>query len=277
MNLIYLKYFCDAAKTGSISHSAKENFVSQSAISQGIHKLEKELGKELIVHRQNRFKITQEGEIVLARAREIFERVDALETALKAGKNEVAGRLEFASSHSFALAILPAVLKASKRLYPNLQVNFRLGHANFMKEWVRKGLVDFAIVLDNEDFSHFQCHELYKGQYRLYVSKKMEGQELPFILSEELMETNMLRKAYRKKFGKELPLLMQVSSWEVIAKLTEEGLGIGFFPEYVAASKKNLVEYSLKLDPIYYKVLAIFPENLPLRSSLQAFLEILKK
>src|SRR5690242_11017059 len=98
MNLVYLKYFLDAARTGSISQSAKENFVSQSAISQGIHKLEKELEKELVVHRQNRFRITPEGEIVLQMGLEVFERVEELQTALKAEKDEVAGRIEFAAS-----------------------------------------------------------------------------------------------------------------------------------------------------------------------------------
>src|SRR6185295_2802607 len=225
MNLLYLKYFCDAAKFSSISHSAKANFVSQSAISQGIHKLEKELGKELIVHRQNRFRITQEGEMVLKKSREIFQAVESLKLALSAEDNEVAGKVEFAAMHSFALAVLPGKLKELKKQFPKVQVNFRLGHTGLMKEWVRKGVIDCGIVLDNEDLSGFQCHQLYKGQYRLYRSTKSKDCDLPFILSEDLMETNLLRKAYRKKYGKELPVLMQVQSWEVIAKLTEEGLG----------------------------------------------------
>ncbi len=59
LNLIYLKYFCDAVKHGSVSGSARENFVSQSAISQGIIQLEKSLGKELMTHQANRFKPTR--------------------------------------------------------------------------------------------------------------------------------------------------------------------------------------------------------------------------
>jgi DNA-binding transcriptional LysR family regulator len=58
LNLIYLKYFCNAVRQGSISASARENFVSQSAISHGIGQLEKSLGKELMTHQTNRFKPT---------------------------------------------------------------------------------------------------------------------------------------------------------------------------------------------------------------------------
>lgn len=40
LNLTYLKYFFDAVELGSLTASAKANFVTQSAISQGIIKLE---------------------------------------------------------------------------------------------------------------------------------------------------------------------------------------------------------------------------------------------
>src|SRR5207249_1854085 len=124
----------------------------------------------------------------------------------------------------------------------------------------------------------FQCYELYRGEYRLYVSNKVKDQKsLPFITSEDLMETNLLRKGYRQKFRKELPVLMQVSSWEVIAKLTEEGLGIGFFPDYVALKKKELQVLDLKLPAIHYKVYAIFPSNAKLHRNHDAFLGIVKK
>ena len=278
LNLVYLKYFCDAAKAGSISHSAKINFVSQSAISQGINKLEEALGKQLSTHQQNRFKITPEGEIVLEKSREIFSGIVGLEEALVFEPGELAGKIEFACMHSFALALLPKQLKELQKKYPKLQVNFRLGHTDMIKDLIRKGSIDFGIVLDNEDLSGFQCHEIYRGEYRLFVSSdEKDGKTLPFITSEELKETNLLRKAYRLKFRKELPVLMQVSSWEVIAKLTEVGLGIGFFPEYVALQKKALVEYDLKLAPIQYKIYAIFPQSAKIHKNHEAFLDIFKQ
>ena len=38
INLIYLKYFCDAVRLKSISQAAKANFVTQSAVSPSNHK-----------------------------------------------------------------------------------------------------------------------------------------------------------------------------------------------------------------------------------------------
>lgn len=39
---------------------------------------------------------------------------------------------------------------------------------------------------------------------------------------------------------------------------SKEGLGIGFFPDYVSKRKKFLEKYPLKVDPIPYKIFAIF-------------------
>jgi DNA-binding transcriptional LysR family regulator len=278
LNLIYLKYFCDAVRQGSISASARENFVSQSAISQGICQLEKSLGKELITHQANRFKATQDGLIVFERAKRVFESVAELEKSLLVDEGIISGRIEFACMHSFALALLPKCLKTVKNEWPKLHVNFRLAHTDVIREWIKRDLVDFGIVLDNEDLSAYDCFEIYQGEYRLYISRKqIRNKDLPFILSEERVETNLLKKSYRKYQKKEINVLMEVSSWEVIANLTEAGLAIGFFPDYVALKrKKELIEFQSKYDPIPYKIYAIFSKSKKRDKNVEAFLELLR-
>jgi DNA-binding transcriptional LysR family regulator len=264
INLIYLKYFCDAVKYGSISASAKVNCVSQSAISQGIAKLEQSLKKELIMHHPNRFKLTHEGHLVFEKGKEIFKELLELEESLIGDSESASGHINFACMHSIALGLIPRQLKELQRLYPKIQVNFRLGHTDLIKEWLKKGIIDFGICLDNDDLSAFDCHQIHEGEYLLYVSKKCKNPEkLLFLLSEDLPETNFLRSNYQKKYKKELPVLMEVSSWEVIASLTEEGMGVGFFPDYVAARRlKELRSYNLGLPRLPYKVHAIFSKKM---------------
>ena len=101
---------------------------------------------------------------------------------------------------------------------------------------------------------------------------------LPFLLSEERLETNLLKTSYRKRYRKELPVAMEISSWEIIANFTEEGLGIGFFPTTSPQEeKKSLVEYPNKCDPIPYKILAILPKSLKTAKNVSAFLDLLKQ
>jgi len=50
-----------AARLGSVTEAAKKNYVSQSALSQGIRSLEKDLKVELTTHQENRFVLTDTG------------------------------------------------------------------------------------------------------------------------------------------------------------------------------------------------------------------------
>lgn len=275
LNLIYLKYFCDAVKHGSISASAKSNHISQSAISQAISKLESGMGYQLISHQPNRFKVTEEGERLFSVSQNIFQAIRSAEDLLN---DDEMGAIECACSHSFALSRLTYHLKEAKEKFPLLQINFKLGHTDSIKEWIKKGWIDFGIVLDNDDLSGFDCEEIYRGEYRCYVAKSCEGSEdLSFILSEERIETNLLRASYRRHYGRALPQLMEISSWEVIARLTEEGLGIGFFPDYVANARGlHLTTCFAELDPIPYKIFAIFPKGVPKSIHAENFLNLLR-
>ena len=57
-----LKYFQSVVRLGSFSAAAEENFISQSAISQQVQSLERELGFALRVRKNRSFSLTPAGE-----------------------------------------------------------------------------------------------------------------------------------------------------------------------------------------------------------------------
>lgn len=57
-----LKYFQSVVRLGSVSAAAEENFISQSAISQQVQSLERELGFALLVRKNRSFSLTPAGE-----------------------------------------------------------------------------------------------------------------------------------------------------------------------------------------------------------------------
>ena len=76
MLLRQMRYFVAVVDCGSFTEAAAQCYISQSAISQQVHALEKELGVELI-HRENRrFTLTPAGEYFYAHSRAILEQVE---------------------------------------------------------------------------------------------------------------------------------------------------------------------------------------------------------
>lgn len=272
-NLTNLKYFFDIVKTGSFGESAKHNHVSQSAISQAVVKLEETLQCELFSHQPGRCKVTAKGMELFEAAQEIFQTIQKVEYSIT---KQDGGSITFGCTHSFAIGLLPDYLKQANRLLPHLKINFRLGHYCDIKEWMKKGIIDFGILLDNDDLSLFDCKKIYQGNFLLYAAKQHKDiSSLGFLLdSDERRETNLLKQRYRKKYKQELPILMEISSWEVIAKLTEAGLGIGLFPDYVAKKKQLKVVFS-DLTPIPYAIYVIFKRNRSQNLNVSRFCDLL--
>ena len=80
MTLLQLKYFLEAARTGSFTMAAKNLFVAQSSLSYAIHELEHELGVPLFVRSAGKKKIelTEYGKKYLPYSEQIFKLLDSL-------------------------------------------------------------------------------------------------------------------------------------------------------------------------------------------------------
>ena len=78
MLLRQMKYFVAVIDCNSFTEAAEQCYISQSAISQQIQALERELGVELI-HRENRrFTITPTGQYFYSHCKAILSQVDDL-------------------------------------------------------------------------------------------------------------------------------------------------------------------------------------------------------
>lgn len=276
INLANLKYFIDAVRHESISESAKLNHVSQSAVSQGIVKLGRYFGHSLLEHYPGRFKTTAEGKKLFESTQEIFNAVAQAERMLSDATIQT---FTFACTYSYALAFLPKILIALQENLPMVRLVSKFGLPNEILDWLRKGTIDFAVLVDNPDIAPFEHVELYRGQYKLYGSSIYGLPASPqFIVdSEMIMETSLLQKSYRRHFDQPFPAFLEIKSWEVVAVLSEQGLGIGLLPDYVADAKRyQLQEYPQEYFQCPYTILALFKNEGKIRQLGDHFLELIR-
>lgn len=81
MLLRQIKYFVTVVDTGSFTEAAEECFISQSAISQQILSLEKELGVQLLVRSTRRFTLTEPGKYLYSHGNNCSAKRKNLKTA----------------------------------------------------------------------------------------------------------------------------------------------------------------------------------------------------
>ncbi len=84
MELSQLRVFAAVAETGSFSKAARALYVSHSTTSRGVAALEEELGVKLIERGNAVFGLTEAGERLLPRAKEILRLADETEEEMRA-------------------------------------------------------------------------------------------------------------------------------------------------------------------------------------------------
>jgi len=275
-NLSFLRYFYSAAKHNSITKAAQENHVTQSAISQGIKKLEIALGKKLLSNRKNVFELTNDGLLFLSKCDGIFSVFADVEDLFNEKSNIYRGQLTFAASHSFALTLLPLFYQTLLLKYPEVKPVLHLGHAGIIREWISSSKVEFGIIVaKDQDALIFNVQPILKGKYGLYVSKKKnkKSESNIVLISPDSYEDAQILNSLKKHLKKNLKVI-EILSWEVIAAMIEQGLGIGVLPDYVA-QRYNLVSLSMPIPSLHYNLIAISSKNKGLTRNAQMFINLI--
>lgn len=87
MELTQLKYFCAAAENQHITKTAELLHIAQPALSQSIHRLEKELGVPLFASRGRNIVLTEYGEYLKNRLSPLIASIDRIPEELKSMSN----------------------------------------------------------------------------------------------------------------------------------------------------------------------------------------------
>ena len=73
MNIEYLRYFLDVARTKSITKAANENFISPQGMSRAMRELERELDCDLLVRYSNRLVLSEQGNSLVPYAKRVVD------------------------------------------------------------------------------------------------------------------------------------------------------------------------------------------------------------
>ena len=244
-NLYHLRYFVDAATLGSVSAAAQKNLVTHPAISRAISALELHLGTTLLVHKKKSFKLTEAGYRVAEHAAILLKAATDFRTLKSKTENVQPAELKIGISRTLAEVYLSPLLRDVKTKFPALTAKIRLGTSHEIIEAVANGTVDIGITIGSINLPTLKQNILKKGKFVLVESglhkkTKKNLSTRSFIITEPRLETEKLKSFYKKRFNRTLPILFEVSSWDVILHLVQQGHGIGLVPD-IAINKSKII------------------------------------
>ncbi|HIX60766.1 MAG TPA: LysR family transcriptional regulator [Candidatus Halomonas stercoripullorum] len=141
-----LQAFLAVAESDSFSRAAEQLHLTQPAVSKRIATLETQIGARLFDRIGRRVTLTEAGQILLPRARQILIMVDDSRRALANLEGQIAGSLTLATSHHVGLHRLPPLLKVYTRTHPEVRLDLRFLDSEQAYQGVLDGELEIAVV-----------------------------------------------------------------------------------------------------------------------------------
>ncbi len=145
MELRQLEYFVAVVRHGGFTAAADALWLTQSALSQQVRRLEAEVGVALLRRGPRGVAATAAGEALLGHAEAMLAQAAAARAELDDHAGATRGRVRVAATVGDAVA-LPAVLAAFHRAHPALQLALRHAGAVEVAELAARGAVDIGVV-----------------------------------------------------------------------------------------------------------------------------------
>lgn len=145
MELRQLEYFVAVARHGQFTRAADALWLTQSALSQQIRRLETELGVELLRRTPRGIDLTAAGEDLLVRAQIALAELARAREELDRHAGVTRGRVRVAAT-TIDAPRLPAALAAFHRAHPGLQVALRHAASAEVLALLQAGTVDIAVA-----------------------------------------------------------------------------------------------------------------------------------
>jgi DNA-binding transcriptional LysR family regulator len=143
-----MKVFREVAACGSFSAAAESLSFTQSAVSQQVAALEREVGTKLLDRTPRGVRLTDSGRALVAHADAILARLESAEDELAELAGVRGGRLRLASFQSAGATLIPRAVAVFHQRHPKVELGMVEAEPDEAAQLLRSGDIDLALVYD---------------------------------------------------------------------------------------------------------------------------------
>jgi LysR family cys regulon transcriptional activator len=241
MKLQQLKYIWEVSQNNlNVTATAERLFTSQPGVSKQIRMLEDELGMQIFQRSGKHLtEITPVGTGIIKIAGEILDKVENISRLALEFSDQKRGSLSIATTHTQARYVLPGVIQAFIKQYPEVSLHMHQGTPTQISEEASKGAVDFAIATEAlELFENLVMMPCYRWNRSVIVPHEHPLARKNKLSLELLAEypivtyvfgftgRSQLDQAFKAQ-GLEPKVVFTASDADVIKTYVKLGLGVG--------------------------------------------------
>ena len=291
MQIQSFRVFCDLAETESFTKAAQITGITQSAVSQQVSSLERQLKCLLIERSKKRFRLTHEGRLLYEGGKLIIQTFDGLLNKLQEAHDVVSGSIRVATIYSIGLHNLPPYVKKFLRTYPTVSIHLEYQRANQVYEDVLGNVVDLGLVAYpskdprlevvpfREETMTLICHPGHPfAKLKTLQLAQLQGQK--FIGFEHDIPTRRAVDRILREQDIEVKMVMEFDNIETVKRAVEIEAGVAVVPVGTVAqevAKQTLVAIPFSKAIPERPLAVIHRRSKVLSPAMRRFIDLLKE
>lgn len=263
MNSNEYNYLKEVLDKGSITEAAKNLYISQSALSQYIKRIEDRLGIDIFDRDYTPLRLTEAGEIYYQSLEDIHNIAEYTRMQIEDLNNLKIGEVNVGSTDYQSYYFLSKVIKKFKDQYPGIDIKLFEGKTAQLNSYAQRGDCDFSITYEITNVSDLTNIKLYDEEVFVAIPadddlvKKLglsNDDGVPTIDIGLLMGKDIIRMKEGQNLNlifsqldnyteKTLKTVIKTDNMFLANKFVSEGLGISLIPAAMASDSKLNVVY----------------------------------
>lgn len=226
------KIFNEAASTLSFSLAARNLFISQSAVSQAIHTLEKELNTQLFIRQSKGVLLTKEGKLLAQKISAALALITSAENQIVNQHELTKGELTIGAGDTLSENyIMPYLVKFNK-LYPQVIIKMVNRTSLEIIELLKTGQIEIGFInmpLHDDTIIIQECLQVHD----IFVSKQEENKvyslqdisHAPLVLLERSSNSRHFVDNHFANNGVLLTPTIELGSHDLLLEAAKNNLG----------------------------------------------------
>lgn len=247
MELRHLRTVEAVARHRSLTKAGEELFLTQSAVSQQIRRLEDELGVDVFHRTSRRVELTAEGRVILGYAQRALSEVDRLHDELEQITGLLSGELRIGGLYPTGRYDLFAMLAEFRAAHPGVAIHMTEGTQDDTFAALRADELDCAFIAHDPDAigDEFSADLVFQDELVVAISAGHALTAKSSVTFEDVASTDLV--AYRENSAMRLRLERKMATrglqprnaficteMAAVRALASSGLGVAVIPRSVA-------------------------------------------
>ena len=272
----------------NITRASKILMMSQPPLSNQIKSLEEELGTTLFIRGKRKLTLTEEGNYLYLRAKDIIGLADRTKNEIHDMNKGLSGTISLGIVNDTDPKLIANWIGEFYKQYPKINFHIVKGNDDDLIEKMRSGLISLAIITSPIDDVLLNSIKIKEEQFILLLNKhnplgitKEKEIDLNELKNENLIvpsrkeHVDIIRKLFRKKKF-EPNIICEVGTIHEASALIENNLGIGIYPNSTLKLNSNLVIKNIKNERAFIEYLFVWRKGHQLSLIEENFIDYIK-